>query len=117
RPTFEVAPQAFSIPADGVTPLALSLTNRALAYIAANHTMPVRLVLHLTDPRDGKVTIVKAISLSAAHPRHRPHHPSNQPPVAAPDAYTATAGATLTVSAPGVLGNDSDPDHDFLTAA
>ena len=38
-------------------------------------------------------------------------------PVAAADAYTVDAGTTLTVAAPGVLANDSDPDGDAITAA
>lgn len=38
-------------------------------------------------------------------------------PVAADDAYTVDAGKTLTVAAPGVLANDSDPDGDAITAA
>jgi Ca2+-binding RTX toxin-like protein len=41
---------------------------------------------------------------------------ANTAPVAAPDAYAAVGGAPLTVPAPGVLGNDSDADHDPLTA-
>ena len=40
----------------------------------------------------------------------------NQPPVAVDDAYAVTGGAVLSVPAPGVLGNDSDPDGDMLTA-
>lgn len=45
----------------------------------------------------------------------------NQPPVAGPDTYETSerdeSGAvTLSVDAPGVLGNDSDPDGDPLTA-
>ena len=40
----------------------------------------------------------------------------NTPPVAVDDAYAVIGGATLTVDAPGVLGNDSDADHDPLTA-
>lgn len=42
--------------------------------------------------------------------------PVNDPPVAVNDAYDAVAGTILTVAAPGVLGNDSDPDDDTLTA-
>jgi VCBS repeat-containing protein len=42
--------------------------------------------------------------------------PVNDPPVANNDSYTVPAGATLTVAAPGVLGNDSDVDGDSLTA-
>jgi hypothetical protein len=41
--------------------------------------------------------------------------PADQPPVAAGDAYTVLQNTTLTVDAPGVLGNDSDPDGDALT--
>jgi FtsP/CotA-like multicopper oxidase with cupredoxin domain len=43
-------------------------------------------------------------------------NPVNDPPVAANDAYSVTAGETLNVAAPGVLGNDSDIDGDALTA-
>jgi len=38
------------------------------------------------------------------------------PPVAANDSYNVTQGATLTVPAPGVLGNDSDPGGLSLSA-
>ncbi|MGH2521700.1 MAG: Ig-like domain-containing protein, partial [Anaerolineales bacterium] len=38
------------------------------------------------------------------------------PPVAEPDAYSLDGGETLTVEAPGVLGNDNDADGDSLTA-
>ncbi len=38
------------------------------------------------------------------------------PPVASADSYTATAGTTLSVTAPGVLANDSDPQSLPLTA-
>jgi len=37
-------------------------------------------------------------------------------PVANPDEYSTDEDTTLTVTAPGVLGNDSDPDGDPLTA-
>jgi hypothetical protein len=39
---------------------------------------------------------------------------SNDPPQAADDAYTG--GSPLKQSAPGVLGNDTDPDGEVLTA-
>jgi VCBS repeat-containing protein len=38
------------------------------------------------------------------------------PPVAVDDAYSVVGGGTLTVPAPGVLGNDTDPDNGPLTA-
>ena len=40
----------------------------------------------------------------------------NQPPIANPDAYSTLEDTALTVPAPGVLGNDSDPDGDAITA-
>jgi hypothetical protein len=41
----------------------------------------------------------------------------DQPPVAVEDAYSATAGQPLSVSAAeGVLANDTDPDGDAMTA-
>ena len=41
---------------------------------------------------------------------------ANNPPVANADAYTAAPGVTLTVPAPGILANDTDPDGDPLQA-
>ncbi len=38
-------------------------------------------------------------------------------PVALPDSYAASEDTTLSVSAPGVLGNDSDADGDTFTAS
>ena len=46
-------------------------------------------------------------------------HLVNVPPVAGDDAYTTAADTPLTVAAPGVLGNDTDPDAlpgDTMTA-
>ena len=41
---------------------------------------------------------------------------TNPPPVANTDAYTTNEDTPLNVGPPGVLGNDSDPDGDPLTA-
>ena len=41
----------------------------------------------------------------------------NDAPTAQGDAYSMSQGGTLTVSAPGVLGNDSDIDGDALSAS
>ncbi|TVS20550.1 MAG: tandem-95 repeat protein [Planctomycetaceae bacterium] len=40
----------------------------------------------------------------------------NDPPVAHPDTYATDESVTLSVNAPGVLANDTDPDGDTLTA-
>jgi hypothetical protein len=42
---------------------------------------------------------------------------TNRPPVANGDSYTTNFGTPLTVAAPGVLANDSDPDGNPMTAA
>jgi VCBS repeat-containing protein len=41
--------------------------------------------------------------------------PVNDPPAAVNDAYTTAEDTVLAPSAPGVLGNDTDPDGDTLT--
>ena len=41
--------------------------------------------------------------------------PVNDRPVPIDDAYTVDAGQVLDISAPGLLGNDSDPDGDAMT--
>src|SRR5205814_1171322 len=41
---------------------------------------------------------------------------TNQAPTAVADAYSTAEDTALTVAAPGVLGNDSDPDGDQLSA-
>jgi VCBS repeat-containing protein len=41
----------------------------------------------------------------------------NAPPVANPDGYAVSATSVLTVAAPGVLANDTDPDGEALTAS
>jgi len=43
--------------------------------------------------------------------------PVNQPPTAASDAYETMANEVFIVPAPGVLGNDEDPDGDTLTVS
>ncbi|MCV6978707.1 tandem-95 repeat protein [Mycolicibacterium pulveris] len=42
--------------------------------------------------------------------------PANMAPVAVDDAYDTTEDSVLTVAGPGVLGNDSDPEGEPLTA-
>ncbi|WP_303901395.1 Ig-like domain-containing protein [Thiohalomonas denitrificans] len=44
-------------------------------------------------------------------------NPTNDAPVGTADSYAVNEDTTLTVAAPGVLSNDSDPDGDTLTAA
>ena len=54
-----------------------------------------------------------------AHPT-APPPPPNQPPTAVPDDYTTNEGSNNTLTrdaATGVLANDTDPEHDPLTAS
>lgn len=72
---------------------------------------PKTVTLTVTDDDGATDTETKTINVSAAPP------PPNQAPIAQPDAYTtAGAGQSLTVPAPGVLLNDSDPDGDPVSA-
>jgi VCBS repeat-containing protein len=41
---------------------------------------------------------------------------ADQPPTAAPDSYSIAPNGVLSVAAPGVLGNDTDPEGQTLTA-
>ncbi len=41
----------------------------------------------------------------------------NEPPVASADSFETLEGQTLTVEPPGVLGNDTDPEGDSLSAS
>ena len=43
--------------------------------------------------------------------------PPNTAPTAADDSYSAAANLPLTVPAPGILNNDTDPDGDAMTAS
>jgi hypothetical protein len=55
--------------------------------------------------------VVTGASLAAAAPAGAA---PNRPPIAIDDAYTVHQGSTITVLAPGVLRNDSDPDGNAL---
>jgi hypothetical protein len=74
----------------------------ASSLLAGNHTIEVRGV--------GTTTVSETITVEVEGST------ANRAPVANPDAYTTAYGTVLNVSAPGVLGNDSDPDGNALTA-
>jgi VCBS repeat-containing protein len=56
----------------------------------------------------GAMSDSDTLSITVAHVNH--------PPLATDDAYSTDENTPLTVSAPGVLTNDTDPDSDPLTA-
>ena len=64
------------------------------------------ITLKVTD-NDGATDIATTIAEIAEQ---------NQPPFAADDEYTANEDTQLSVPVPGVLGNDSDPDGNPITA-
>jgi hypothetical protein len=75
----------------------------------------------LTTPGDRTLTATYKgndvfSSSSSAGVSHQVTQPVNQPPVAQPDAYTATSGQVLLVPTPGVLENDHDPEGGPITA-
>jgi hypothetical protein len=75
----------------------------------------------LTTPGDRTVTATykgsPLFATSSGTAIHTVNPPVGNPaPVANDDAYTATAGTTLTVDAPGVLANDTDDSGDIMTA-
>ena len=67
--------------------------------------------LRLEDYVRGTVGTLNSWSITAS-----PQVVQNLPPVASGDSYTVSWNQTLTVAAPGVLANDSDPNGDPLTA-
>lgn len=61
------------------------------------------------EASDGSLTDTATVTITVTE--------TNQAPTARNDSYTVSENATLTVSKPGVLDDDSDPDGDSLTAA
>ncbi|MCP4690533.1 MAG: tandem-95 repeat protein, partial [Desulfobacterales bacterium] len=71
--------------------------------------MDETIMLALSNPSGGLLGAPNAAVLSITH--------SNTPPAAAEDEYSVDEGGVLVAPTPGVLGNDSDPENDDLTAA
>ena len=74
---------------------------------AVGYAGPDSFVVVVSDGRGGTDTATVSVTVKD----------SNAAPVATPNAYTIGAGETLVVGAPGVLGNDFDPDGDPISAA
>ena len=90
----------FSGPA---SPTASTNSTPSVTYSAAG-TFGVS--VHVTD-RSGECTVNANVTIAGG---------TNNPPTANNDSYNATAGQTLSVGAPGVLGNDTDETPATLTA-
>jgi VCBS repeat-containing protein len=59
---------------------------------------------------------LSALSSGLVSGTSQPFSVGDRPPNASGDSYSVNEDSPLTVAAPGVLGNDSDPDQDPLTA-
>ena len=80
---------------------------KSIGYIpTANYNGPDSFVVRVSDGHGGTDTITVNVTLQ----------PVNDVPVAVIDSYTTLEGTTLNVTAPGVLGNDTDVDGNPLTA-
>jgi PKD repeat protein len=78
--------------------------NPTHTYVAAG-SFNVKLTVRDDDGATSE--IIQGVTVSA---------PQNNPPVASDDSFTTDEGETLSVAAPGVLANDSDPEGSPLTA-
>jgi VCBS repeat-containing protein len=74
---------------------------------AANYNGPDSFTYQASDGTAPSNVATVSITVSAA----------NDPPTAANDSYLTAEDTALSVPAPGVLGNDSDPDGNALTAS
>ncbi|HUT12416.1 MAG TPA: tandem-95 repeat protein, partial [Thermoguttaceae bacterium] len=72
--------------------------------------------LSMDEPYEWYATVTDTTERTTAGPTWSFSTSTNQPPVSVGEAYGVDEDATLAVSAPGVLGNDSDPDADPMTA-
>ncbi|MBP1634773.1 MAG: repeat-containing protein, partial [Acidobacteria bacterium] len=83
-------------------------TNGSFVYTPTpNYSGPDSFTYRASDGEDNSNVATVSITVT----------PVNDPPVANGDSYTVNEDATFTVPAPGVLGNDTDPDSPTLTAA
>jgi VCBS repeat-containing protein/parallel beta-helix repeat protein len=93
-------------PPDGVTPVAVSATVSASVLQAVGISAPgsYPILLSVADSRGGTSSAAAVLDVLPAMP------------VANPDAYSADEDTNLIVAAPGVLGNDTDPNGYPITA-
>ncbi|HEY4095539.1 MAG TPA: Ig-like domain-containing protein [Baekduia sp.] len=84
--------------------------------VAARHAVRVTAAPAPAQPLPAVAAPTPPLPTTPAPPA-LPPAPIDGAPIAHGDAATAVAGKTLTVRDPGVLGNDTDPDGDGLSAA
>ena len=71
----------------------------------------------LSAPARVTITVTPASSGPGNSGGGTPGPGSTTPPIAANDSYSVAAQTTLTVEAPGLLANDTDPDSPLLSAS
>ncbi|TLM80502.1 MAG: tandem-95 repeat protein, partial [Actinobacteria bacterium] len=94
---------SFTQPLHGVV---VEIGGRYVYTPAPDYNGPDSFTYTVSDGQGGTDTATVFLTVTA----------ENDPPVAVADSYPATEDTTLTVAAPGVLGNDSDPDGDPLSS-
>ena len=108
--------------AAGDTPYAVSLGSGATVTLTAPGSVTsggtryalARWTVNGVPQEDGRTNCT--LTVTAATTTQAVYVASNQSPIAQSDAYTVKKNGRLSVKAPGVLGNDTDPDGDPLTA-
>lgn len=98
-PWLSVTPMAGSIVGDGALDVTVSFDATGLA--AGTYTTDLQVIDEMGEAIEVPVTLNVL---------------ENEPPVAVADSYTMDEDTVLMVTAPGVLGNDTDADSDPLTA-
>jgi serine protease len=87
---------------DGFLDMGASVSRSDLS--VGTHTITAK----VTDPTDPEVIVSDSITITV--------NKVNSPPLTVDDSYSIAEDTVLNVSAPGVLGNDSDADGDSLSA-
>jgi len=96
-------PITFAWAFGGATPSSASVADPAP--VTFNSVGTFTATLTVRDSAGATATATRSVTVTAP-----------PPPVAVADSYTVAAGGTLTVPAPGVLGNDQNPSGAPLTA-
>lgn len=116
----EAAGTALGVTFDAATSV-LRISGEAAAtdYAAVLATLQYRYEGEILGDADRRIEVrVEGDSLDSRVSRiELTLEPINDPPTAQPDAYSTPADSVLSVAAPGVLGNDSDPDRQTLTVS
>jgi hypothetical protein len=107
------------MPSSGSAPTTITLLWDTADVISSEYTSVTLCTTDETPLQDMRVNSTYMFSCPAYVPQNFKilcQMSGNNPPVANPDAYSTTQDTVLSVAASGVLGNDTDPESDPLTA-